>query len=1079
MSRGPGVQRPQGDGSRTMTTRPVRTSLLALAAGVGWLACAAPVPDGAVVERVEPWGLAEEAGIEAGDVIVGWRTASGSGDAPSWAELLALEADRAPDGGVVLVVARDSGSFEVELADAHWGLEVRPHLADAGLEALAAAAERPDRERPPLFEELEAAVASAAPDVRRWAAHRSAVAALAAGEPEAALEAFRRAREGLTDPARLAPLLVDAALRLRWAGEESAEGYFEEAEATVRAAGRSTPSLVRALIGRASSRIDARELDASGELLEAAREEAARFAASDSLRAELAAALGVQAHVQGRLEVAEDRYQETLAAIPRRGGALAVRSLINLGMLHGSQGRFEASELDFLEALELLRTSPSETYQTARILNSLGVLNRNLLRLDRAEGYYASALEAFPAGGVEEAGVRNNLGNLAKVRGALDLATEHLTAALELRLALDPESLDVASNYHNLGEVHRAAGRLEEAERRLVEALKLKERLLPESLVLSSTLVVLGQTRLALGRPAAAEADLERALALVETSNPGSLDHGRAILLLGDVAAASGQPRLAIERWRSGLDVLGALRENISTEEGRARFSAAYADYYDRLSAALLERGATHEAFLVLETSRARLLRAMLQQVGARIAVAAAPDILAERRRQDSRIRRTLGRVHRLNAATEGERLRELRAELKALKARREELNERLYREARRLAEIEEPSRVSLERIRAHLPERSAGLLYFLGEERSHVFVVRPADATGAGLDAIELPVTATEASRRIGIFRSLIERGRHAPLEPALLAQGARLYDDLLRPVDEFLPPGTALVIAPDAALAELPFAALVVDRDTPQFLAELRPHTVVPSLTALAELGERLVERTPPELALAAFGAPRFDSGWEGSLDLRPLPGAGIEIERLDALFDDSVALSGNQATETAARELLPRARFVHFATHALLDRRFPLDSSLALTASAEEGADDGLLHGWEVLESPELSAELVSLAGCETGLGARWKGEGLVGLTQAFHYAGAPNVLASQWNVGDAWAGEMTARFYELLLEDLPPIEALARVQAEMIGAQSSEDAEVKRHPFYWASFTLFGTGRTAPVGTAPVGTARISG
>ena len=90
----------------------------------------------------------------------------------------------------------------------------------------------------------------------------------------------------------------------------------------------------------------------------------------------------------------------------------------------------------------------------------------------------------------------------------------------------------------------------------------------------------------------------------------------------------------------------------------------------------------------------------------------------------------------------------------------------------------------------------------------------------------------------------------------------------------------------------------------------------------------------------------------------------------------------------------------RLIHFAAHGLVDQRFPLDSAIVLSIpdAIEYGHDNGLLQAWEIFEIMRIDADLVTLSACETALGKEMAGEGIVGLTRAFHYAGARSVLAA---------------------------------------------------------------------------------
>jgi CHAT domain-containing protein len=99
--------------------------------------------------------------------------------------------------------------------------------------------------------------------------------------------------------------------------------------------------------------------------------------------------------------------------------------------------------------------------------------------------------------------------------------------------------------------------------------------------------------------------------------------------------------------------------------------------------------------------------------------------------------------------------------------------------------------------------------------------------------------------------------------------------------------------------------------------------------------------------------------------------------------------------------------------------------------------------------------LPADLVVLSACETGLGKEISGEGLVGLTRGFMYAGASRVVASLWKVDDVATSELMAEFYKgMLLHGLAPAAALRQAQLEMQKRKRWAD------PYYWAAFTLQG-------------------
>jgi CHAT domain-containing protein len=171
--------------------------------------------------------------------------------------------------------------------------------------------------------------------------------------------------------------------------------------------------------------------------------------------------------------------------------------------------------------------------------------------------------------------------------------------------------------------------------------------------------------------------------------------------------------------------------------------------------------------------------------------------------------------------------------------------------------------------------------------------------------------------------------------------------------------------------------------------------------------------------------------------------------ERERMQALdFDASLT--------TALRPELGEYRIVHFATHGMLNTIHPDLSGIVLSLVDEAGRrQDGFLRLQDIYNL-KLPAELVVLSACQTGLGKEIKGEGLVGLTRGFMYAGTPRIVASLWKVDDRATSELMKRFYQGLLgpEALRPAGALRQAQLTIWKEKQW------REPYYWAAFVLQG-------------------
>jgi CHAT domain-containing protein len=164
---------------------------------------------------------------------------------------------------------------------------------------------------------------------------------------------------------------------------------------------------------------------------------------------------------------------------------------------------------------------------------------------------------------------------------------------------------------------------------------------------------------------------------------------------------------------------------------------------------------------------------------------------------------------------------------------------------------------------------------------------------------------------------------------------------------------------------------------------------------------------------------------------------------------------AMDFEASRTTALRPELGEYRIVHFATHGLLNNVHPELSGIVLSLVDEEGRpQDGFLRLQDIYNL-KLSAELVVLSACQTGLGKEIKGEGLVGLARGFMYSGAPRVVASLWKVDDLATAELMKLFYQRMLKDgMPAGAALRSAQLEL--------SRQKRwaSPYYWAGFILQG-------------------
>jgi CHAT domain-containing protein len=191
-----------------------------------------------------------------------------------------------------------------------------------------------------------------------------------------------------------------------------------------------------------------------------------------------------------------------------------------------------------------------------------------------------------------------------------------------------------------------------------------------------------------------------------------------------------------------------------------------------------------------------------------------------------------------------------------------------------------------------------------------------------------------------------------------------------------------------------------------------------------------------------------------WPPHDSLSPLPFTQVEVSQIARLFPASrrEVLLGDSATLGRTQKLLEGSqhRYVHFATHGVVDENHPELSGLVLTP---EGNDDGFLPLLQIYRM-RLAARLVVLSACQTAVGKQVAGEGLLGMARGFLHAGARGVVASLWSVPDESTSVLMSALYAHLARGLGHAAALQAAQVQLAtGSRFS-------HPRHWAAFEVIG-------------------
>ncbi len=1027
-----------------------------------------------------------KAGIAPGDELVSWREGDAQGDLRTPFDLQQLFIERVPRGDVQLTYRRAGKTETLTIPPGYLSGYFHPSgvsLTSKDFEGDVAA--------------VKAVAAKSQIDDPTWVLARAAELRFLAQKFSDAVAFYDAAIATATDRIALG-FLNDAKARALMRLND-----FAKAEAAYRAALQLRESawpnsLLVALSDQnlAELAMAHRDVKTAEPLLQKALEIRAKRAPDSLDTAKTLNALARAAFYRGDMPVAEDYFKRSLAIQERvaPGGFEHASNLNGNGVAEFSRGDLAAAEEYWRKALVIIEKLVPGGSEDASVLNNLGAVAKERGDLSSAEDFLKRTLairEKVSPGSLDVAESLNNIGNLDVQRGDQDGAQAALRRSLEIREKLAPESLDTASTLKNLGDLERDRGELAAAEEHYRRSLALAEKIAPGSVDLARALSSMASLQRQRGDLAGAEASETRAVSIEEQRAPNGLDQAASLVNLAGVAAAQSKFGDAEELYRKAIGIqeklapgsislaeslhdLGALRRRQGdrkeaaalfeqalaaleaqtsrlggTEEQKSGFAARYASYYRDYLELLLELKRPADAFHVLERSRARSLVTMLAERDLIFSADVPPELERERRLADHDYDKAQSELATLNPAKDGARIDELLARERELMAKQQEIAEKIRAISPRLASLRHPQPLTLAETHAMLDPGTLLLAYSAGEKNTIVFAL-PSGGDAPHLSVFTIPVGEAALREKVEGFRTAISRK-----QPAEKTRGAELHDLLIKPVQALAAKQQRIVIIPDGPLHLLPFAALVRDG---KYLAEWKPiHTVV-SATVYAELKKSREQSRGG--SLAAFGDPNYggENGarpLRGGVSLEPLPGTRREVQQIATLYPSAATTYlGPQATERQAKSLGRDVRYIHFASHGIVDERFPLNSALALSTPESGDDDNGLLQAWEIFERMRIDADLVTLSACDTALGKEVAGEGLIGLTRAFQYAGARSILASLWSVADESTAELMRRFYSYLQQGKSKDEALRAAQLDLIRGKTYAQ------PFHWGAFELIG-------------------
>ncbi len=798
----------------------------------------------------------------------------------------------------------------------------------------------------------------------------------------------------------------------------------------------------------------------------------------------------------------------------RKHGPVAelAAALNNIGGLAHSLGRLTEAAAALEEALPLHRAANdiggqvSAENTMAWVLRDLGQPEEALLRLKASERLARASGDQHLLGATAQ-----RVGGVYLALGRIDEAIEEYHTADRVARALDrPWDMGAAAN--SLGRALLAAGDTTAAVEQTERAAELATRLAgPAAEAVAQVNLAIARLQagdadaaavaaecamrisvkigdrhtqavaLAVaGRIAAALADLGQARELLEAAAArfeqlGS-DLGAAVVLADLAEVHQSLDRLddAVNAFERAMVLVESMRARIADDDARASFFSSVADVPLRYTALLVSMNRVADALHVVERGRARVLADRMAQLqlnahrGMDASVTARRaeihgELLAVEQQLES-----LLRTHPADAAEAAaarDRRRSLELDLRTSTAE-------LRAENPRFAELVCPQAPDLESLRRDVIGDAVVLEYVLGEPDSLLIAV-----TTDRVQAFALPAR-PEIERMVTALRvAVLSRQKTYP-------HGHELFRALVAPAADLIGDRN-LIIVPDGVLHDLPFALLLttpVPDDSAwsfgllPYLVRDRAVSVLPSATVAGLITRRPRAGAAFERELVAFGDPiapgvaRLSHAAQEIWSIAELLDPTLlEVGRPERYDSSTICIRTGAAASKAEIEQLTAGpegvscRFLHMATHGILDPVRPEFSGLLFSRIADVPEADGVWRSYEIIDARIRSA-LVVLSACETALGRTLGGEGVLGLSRGFLYAGASALAVSLWRVPDASTARLMTHLYRGLLGDAPsPAAALREAQLARITAGAA-------HPYLWAAFIVVGPPPDQPSASA---------
>ena len=750
-------------------------------------------------------------------------------------------------------------------------------------------------------------------------------------------------------------------------------------------------------------------------------------------------------------------------------------AVVAQGLIYKQLGELQNALDSYLRSLEIWRELGNRQYEGSAV-NNIGTAYTDLGEYEKSIPYFEQSANINQEVG-DRLSLGFSLGNLAdsyRRIGDFAKAEDYFKQSLVIKReeTTDRGKRTLAVTLKNYGYMLVLKGETENGLALIQESLNLR-REVEYSWGIADSLLTIGKI------------NEENRFENYTEANRIALEVGdrrlqaESFYLLAEAEQSRGNITKAIENITKGLNLIEQIRSEIVGSESRYAYFSTVQSYYELYTELLVSRFEKTKkpqdlalALEISERSRSRSLVELLEEAKIDFKQGIDPKLFAEQKNLQKRINDKYARRETLlGNKPKPEQITKINIEINELSTQIQNLNIKIRRENPKYADLSEGKTINTNEIQKLLDDKTVLLEFKLGEKRSFLWLV-----TKGSIEVFTLPSREKIEEKAKSFYNSVVANNKNERAKTSEISKD--LSKILLSPIAAKLT-NKRLAIVADGVLQYLPFSALQ-DADS-NYLADKNEIIILPSASVLAQLRENPNRGQQNSTTIAIFADPVFDlqdsriTGNDTSNEentaltkllrdfrfgetLPRLLASRQEAKNISNLVDKNeanVRTDFDANLENIENSKLKDYKILHFATHGLLNSTRPELSGLVFSLYDKNGEkQDGFLS-LNSIYNLDLSSDLVVLSACQTALGKDVRGEGLIGMSRGFLYAGSSRIMASLWKVDDSATAEFMKRFYTNHLQKaMSASKALQQTKNEM--------KKIKRYqsPYYWSAFTLLG-------------------